>query len=113
VVPDSGSGGPGGNPPTGNALLTPRPQPARGPVSLPYDLVADGDVVIVIRDLRGRLVRVLVIGPRAKGSYRDYNAPVWDGLDGFGRQAHTGIYFATLTVNGNAAGATQRLVHFP
>jgi len=113
VVPDSGTGGGGGNTPTHDALLAPRPQPSRGPVSLPYDLVADGDVAVLIRDLRGRLVRVLVIGQRVKGSYRDYNAPVWDGLDEFGRQARAGIYFATLTVNGKAAGAGQRLVHFP
>ena len=113
VVPDSTGGGGGNTPPTRSALLVPRPQPSRGPVSLPYDLVADADVSIVIRDLAGRLVRILVIGPRIAGAYRDFNAPVWDGLDENGVTARSGIYFATLTVNGRATGGGKRIVHIP
>jgi hypothetical protein len=113
VVPDSTGGGGGNGTPTRSALLVPRPQPSRGPVSLPYDLAADADVSILIRDVRGGLVRILVIGPRVAGAYRDYNAPVWDGLDGTGRSARSGIYFATLTANGKAVGGGQHLVHFP
>jgi len=112
VVPGSNGGGPGGNP-TRSVLLGPRPQPSHGPMSLPFDLANDGDVSVLIRDLRGRLVRVLVLGPRTTGAYRDFNAPVWDGQDEAGRSAPSGMYFATLSVNGRATGPAQRIVFFP
>ncbi len=112
VVPDTTGGG-GNGVPARTALLGPRPQPALGPMSLPYDLASAGDVSVLIRDLRGRLVRVLVLGPRTAGSYRDYNAPVWDGEDGSGHTARAGVYFATLAVNGRATGPGQRIVYLP
>jgi hypothetical protein len=53
-----------------------------------------GAVTVSLRivDLNGRLVRELVRGPHAPGEYRT----AWDGLDGQGRPAASGVYLAQL-----------------
>jgi hypothetical protein len=110
VVPTDGGGGPSG-PVSG--LLLPRPQPAVANVSLPFDLAAGGHAVLLVRDLRGRIVRTFDLGTRPSGAYRDANAPTWDGRDDAGRAVHGGVYFATLTLDGDVVGAPKRVVFLP
>lgn len=102
-----------GDTPDATAFLPPYPQPAFGvPVTLPFDLAADAtDVRFVLHDLRGRVVRRLVLGPRAAGAYHGTGAALWDALDDDGRGAHAGVYYARLWVDGAPQGAGRRLVY--
>ena len=52
------------------------------------------DVGIDVFDARGRLVRHLVSGQQAPGTYRT----VWDGRDDSGRRTQSGVYFYRLRV---------------
>jgi len=108
IVP-AGGGGPG-TPGATSALLPPRPQPAVSSVSLPYDLVRSGRVVLLLRDLRGRIVRTFDLGTQAAGAYRDGNAPTWDGVDDRGSSVGSGMFFVTLTLDGNETGEPMRVV---
>jgi hypothetical protein len=103
-----GGGNGGGPAPTTTALRSPRPSPANGPVSLPYDLASGGEVTLIIHDLLGRPRRRVELGAKPAGSYVS-GAPVWDGRDDAGREVPSGMYFVRLVVDG-AARATQRLV---
>jgi hypothetical protein len=108
VPPDGGGGGT----PERTALLSPRPCPASGPVTMPFDLASAGHVVMTIHDLRGRIVRTFDLGTRAAGEYHDVGAgaPVWDSRDDDGLLVRTGVYFETLSVDGNRAGDGERVV---
>ena len=108
IVP-GGGGGPG-TPGATSGLLSPRPQPAVSTVSLPYDLVRSGRVLLVLRDLRGGIVRTYDLGTQPAGAYRDGNAPTWDGFDNRGSSVGSGIYFATLTLDGDEVGESRRVV---
>lgn len=109
-VPQSGGGGGGG---TRSALLPPRPQPAVGTVSLPFDLVAPGSVALVIRDLGGRMVRRFALGSLAAGDYEFATAPTWDGRRDVGGSVPPGVYFVTLLVDDRKVGDAMRIVFFP
>jgi len=79
------------------------PNPFNPVTSIAYGVPAqDGratvDVGIDIFDAGGRLVRRLVRGPQAPGTYK----ALWDGRDDGGRRVHSGIYFYRL----RAAGTT-------
>ena len=54
----------------------------------------------------GRLVRVLVEGERAAGSYE----AVWDGRDASGRAVPSGSYLARLVAGGKVEGVRLSLV---
>jgi flagellar hook assembly protein FlgD len=60
----------------------------------------------VAYDLAGRLVKVLVEGERAAGSYE----AVWDGKDTTGRSAPSGSYLARLVAGGKVEGVRLSLV---
>jgi hypothetical protein len=109
VVPQDGGGGGEGDI---SRLLVPRPQPAVGSVSLPFDLVEDSEVVLTIRDLRGRIVRSFDLGLIPAGAYRAA-APVWYGLDDRGAPVRSGMYFAALSVNGRVSGDAVRVLFLP
>jgi hypothetical protein len=106
VVPSSGGGGNGGV----TRLLGSRPNPAVGSVNLPFDLATDGEATLVIRDLRGRAVRRIELGPLAAGPYRYATAPTWDGTSDDGRAVLSGMYFVTLLVDSEPAGDPVRVV---
>ena len=76
------------------------PNPFNPTVRLAVDLPRDGAVRLEIRDLRGRLVRVLAdaVQPAGLRSWR------WDGRDREGRPAPSGLYLARLLVDGTPAG---------
>jgi len=54
-------------------------------------------VSLAVYDVSGRVVRRLIEEPRAPGRYRI----AWDGKDGGGRRAASGVYFARLSAGGS------------
>jgi hypothetical protein len=72
----------------------PRPNPARGPITLRYALSHRTDVKLGIFDVTGRKVRDLASGAKPEGVH----VVDWDLRDERGRTVGVGIYFARLEV---------------
>jgi hypothetical protein len=68
------------------------PNPFNPVTTIRFGLAEPSPVSLRIYDTSGRLVRVLVDGNRAAGPHE----AVWDGLDGSGRPAASGVYFYRL-----------------
>jgi hypothetical protein len=111
VVPNGGGGGE----PTGpSALRSPTPQPAVGHVALTFYIAQPGHARILLRDLRGRLVRTFDLGQVDVGLNGNLaGAPVWFGEADRGGAVRSGIYFATLELDGDIQGESRRVVFFP
>ena len=111
VVP----GGDGGGDPSGaSALRPPTPQPAVEHVALTFYIAKPGHARIVLRDLRGRIVRTFDLGQVEVGLNGNLpGAPVWSGESDRGDAVRSGIYFATLVLDGETQGDGQRVVFFP
>ncbi|MBP6874593.1 MAG: T9SS type A sorting domain-containing protein [Candidatus Eisenbacteria bacterium] len=69
------------------------PNPSRGETRIGFALPHDGAVSVEIFDATGRLVRSLLDEEMSAGEH----AVVWDGRDGRGESAASGIYFYRLT----------------
>jgi len=91
----------------GATLARPTPNPTHGSTTLAYTLPAPSPVRLEIFDAAGRLVRVLVTGEQAAGSYE----PMWQGTDESGRAVQSGIYFARLSTfqNGKPAAFLRKI----
>ncbi len=78
-------------------LLPAVPNPFNPETLLRYSIPPGevGSVRMEIRDVRGRLVKILVDSQQAPGSYMVR----WDGRDSSGRNAAAGIYLVLLEVN--------------
>ncbi|MBN1612287.1 MAG: T9SS type A sorting domain-containing protein [Polyangiaceae bacterium] len=74
------------------------PNPFNPSTTLSYTLPAAGIVKLRLYDLRGRLVEILVDGFRAAGEHD----VAWDGRDGTGSVAASGVFLARLELNGEA-----------
>jgi subtilisin family serine protease len=72
------------------------PNPFNPSTSLRFDLPAPGPVSLRLYDLHGRLVRILVDGPRPAG----LNEVRWDGRDRRGCAVASGTYLARLRSDG-------------
>lgn len=68
------------------------PNPFNAETVINYSVDRTGLVDLSIFDLLGRPVRRLVVGRQTAGTY----ATEWDGRDGSGRQASTGVYVIRL-----------------
>jgi hypothetical protein len=73
-------------------VLGPRPNPARGSMSLAFDLDESRAVSMTLFDVRGRRVRTLHLGRLGPGRH----TVLWDGLSETGTRAASGFYFAIL-----------------
>ncbi len=73
-------------------LGAPSPNPTRGESRIDYSLPSVSDVTLRIYDVRGTVVKTLVDGSVPAGSM----SARWDGRDGDGRPAPSGIYFFEL-----------------
>lgn len=74
-------------------LASPYPNPFNPRCYIEFSLPGDGArSLLAIYDVSGRLVRTLFEG-KADGSSRQL---IWDGADGRGKQASSGVYFARL-----------------
>ena len=74
--------------------------------TLAYALPEPGPVRISVFDVQGRLVKVLVDETRPEGPHTTR----WHGVDGSGRQAPSGLYFARLEFGGETATRKMMLV---
>ncbi len=88
-----------GAPPRAGAVwfAPPTPSPATGPVRLSYTLPRAARVSLSVHDAAGRLVRRLTPVTAAAAGRHDVT---WDGLGESGARAASGVYLATLTVDG-------------
>ena len=77
---------------------------ASGGTRIAFSLAEPGEVSLRIYDAGGRLVRVLADGPRAAGVHEES----WDGRDGRGRWAASGVYYYRL--DARAFSRTRRMV---
>jgi hypothetical protein len=80
-------------------LLGGYPNPFNPATSLLYGLDRPAEVSITVVDLRGREVAVLFLGPGDPGEH----AVRWNGLDGEGNEAPSGVYFCRLESGGRAS----------
>lgn len=87
-------------------LLPASPNPFNPATELRFELPAGGRAALALYDARGRRVRTLVEEselPAGQFTVR------WDGRDQGGSSVASGVYFARLHVDGQAAGEPQRL----
>ena len=84
--------------PTETQLLANYPNPFNPETWIPYQLTTESDVRITIYNVRGSVVRVLVLGHQPAGFYMSRSrAAYWDGRNAFGESVASGVYFYTLT----------------
>ena len=99
LVRTTGTGVPDGDGVAEVSLGPPTPNPSEGSVGLSFALPAAGRAQLSIYDLSGRLVATLFSGDAQLGQ----PSVTWDGRDGSGTPASSGVYFAKL----QAAGETR------
>jgi len=87
------------------ARLCARPNPANPGTVLHASLALGGAAEVRIYDIRGTLVRRLHGGERAAGPFSLY----WDGRDGAGTAAPSGLYLCRLYLEGRRLGPTLKL----
>ncbi len=75
------------------------PNPFNPLTKVEFALETAGPVRLDVYDMHGRLVRQLVSGSLEAGAH----SVVWDGLDGDGRKAGSGVYLARLQASGQVA----------
>lgn len=86
------------------ALEPNEPNPVRGMTTFRYSLPVAGPARLTIFAADGSLVRALLDGPARAGA----NRVVWDGRDGLGRAAPTGLYVFRL--DSDAGSLSRKLV---
>ena len=95
--------------PTETQLLANYPNPFNPETWIPYQLTTESDVRITIYNVRGSVVRVLVLGHQPAGFYMSRSrAAYWDGRNAFGEKIASGVYFYTLTASDFTA--TRRML---
>ena len=95
--------------PAETALLSNYPNPFNPETWIPYQLAKSADVTLTLYDVRGVMVRRLVLGHQAAGVYYSRGrAAYWDGRNAFGEKVASGLYFYTLTAG--EFTATQKLL---
>ena len=84
--------------PETTALLPNYPNPFNPETWIPYHLATDADVTVTIYDVRGNVVRELMLGHQSAGVYESRGrAAYWDGRNALGEPVASGVYFWTLT----------------
>jgi len=79
------------------ALKQNYPNPFNAETIIPFALAEDGEVLLVIRNLAGQVVRTLVQEHLRAGAHTEK----WDGKDNFGVDAGSGMYLCELTAGNN------------
>ena len=83
--------------PEKTALLPNYPNPFNPETWIPYHLANASDVQITIYDMKGSIIRTLVLGHRAAGYYTDRDrAAYWDGRNALGERTASGVYYYLL-----------------
>ncbi len=86
------------------ALQAPRPNPARGPVSVRFALARPAVVTARVVDVRGRVVQRRDLGFMTAD---DPGAWTWDARDGEGRSAPAGAYW--VVIDAGVARASRKI----
>ena len=95
--------------PETTALLPNYPNPFNPETWIPYQLAQDANVTLTIYDVRGSVVRELVLGQQPAGIYETrHRAAYWNGRNQNGEPVASGLYFYTLTAGD--FNATRRLL---
>ena len=91
-----------------NRLEHARPNPFNPTTEIAFSLATDSDVTIRVFDAAGRVVRTLVDGQREAGPH----TATWDGTEGTGQRAASGVYFIRMEAGGTreAFTASRKLV---
>ncbi len=83
--------------PSETKLMQNYPNPFNPETWIPYQLARDTSVTICIYTVEGQLVRTLDLGEKPAGMYLDSSrAAYWDGKNGYGEAAASGVYFYIL-----------------
>lgn len=90
--------------PLSYGLGNPYPSPFNSEVTISFALAQDSPLRIVVYDLAGQEIRTLFAGTRAAGSH----LLVWDGRNGNGSDAASGVY--TITATGPGLRQSKRVV---
>ncbi len=78
-------------------LLPNYPNPFNPETWIPYQLANASDVQISIYDMKGIVVRTLLLGHQSAGFYMGRSrAAYWDGRNGLGERVASGVYFYQL-----------------
>ena len=97
VIPGTGGAPLGLRVPDKSAFLPNYPNPFNPETWLPYRLSEPGEVTLTIYNMRGVVVRELVLGYQPAGYYQTRaRAAYWDGRNTFGEKVATGVYFCTF-----------------
>ena len=95
--------------PKETALLANYPNPFNPETWIPYQLATPADVTVSIHSVDGSLIRTLLLGHKAIGTYQTRNrAAYWDGKNEVGESVASGVYFYTLTADGFTA--TRKMI---
>jgi hypothetical protein len=92
--------------PTGLRLDAAWPNPFNPQTNLRYALPRDGNVVVTIHDLQGRLVRTLVDGTQTAGEHQVR----WDGRGDDGRSVPSGPYLGRVSGGGQVRSVKLALL---
>jgi len=99
ILENAGFGGTAADelpPPVGGRLLNAHPNPFNPSTSLGFVLDEPAEIALRIHDASGRTLRRLWEGPRNAGG----GTLVWDGRDDSGQLLPSGLYFASLLIEG-------------
>ncbi|MCU0606964.1 MAG: T9SS type A sorting domain-containing protein, partial [Candidatus Edwardsbacteria bacterium] len=102
----SGTGGGPGEPRRTAYFGAARPNPASGPVTIPFGIDRPAAVRVAVYNAAGQRVRVLVDRTLGPGEH----LASWDGRDGRGRPATAGVYFCRLAAGDRTAVRRVTLV---
>ena len=84
--------------PDETVLLANYPNPFNPETWIPYELSTDSDVRITLYDVKGQVVRRLVLGYQSAGYYTSRSrAAYWDGRNAVGEPVASGLYFYAFT----------------
>ena len=84
--------------PAETALLSNYPNPFNPETWIPYQLAKAADVTLTIYDVKGIVIRRLVLGHQPAGFYQSRTrAGHWDGQNELGEKVANGLYFYTFT----------------
>ena len=79
------------------------PNPFKQGTCFTFNLYQEGDVIINIYTIGGRMIKTLEQGGRSFG----YNQIYWDGRDADGSALANGVYFYKISVSGQSGEASQ------
>ncbi len=95
--------------PQRTAILQNYPNPFNPETWIPYWLAQDNKVTIRIYNIKGQIIRTIVLGNQAAGTYLTKGRAVyWNGQDSLGQSVASGVYFYALQAGDFIA--TKRMV---